>query len=93
MMRPKARSRRQWRLASQVQARTEQLAAGDGWNDDVLLVTHGKSLSGRPHGSQLEGQKAVTGAPRPWLLFGDMLQAPDTPRRSQQQHIRRPVGE
>ncbi|HXC60195.1 MAG TPA: hypothetical protein VN645_12855 [Steroidobacteraceae bacterium] len=40
MMRPKARSRRQWRLASQVQARNQQLAAGDGWNDDVLLVTH-----------------------------------------------------
>jgi hypothetical protein len=45
MMRPKARARRLVR-ASQVQARNQQLAAGDGWNDVLLLLTHGSSLTG-----------------------------------------------
>jgi hypothetical protein len=45
MMRPKARARRLG-LASQVQARNQQLAAGDGWNDVLLLSTHGSSLAG-----------------------------------------------
>jgi hypothetical protein len=39
MMRPKARARRLVR-ASQVQARNQQLAAGNGWNDVLLLLTH-----------------------------------------------------
>jgi hypothetical protein len=44
MMRPKARARRLVR-ASQVQARNEQLAAGEGWNDYLLLLTHGSKPS------------------------------------------------
>jgi hypothetical protein len=35
-----------------VQARNQQLAAGDGWNDVLLLSTHDRSLAGvRPAGN------------------------------------------
>jgi hypothetical protein len=46
MMRPMARSSRLARQASQVQARNQQLAAEDGWNDVVLLLTHAGRLAG-----------------------------------------------
>lgn len=46
IMRQKARGRRLVRRATQVQARSQQLAAGDGRGVDVLLVTHGRSLAG-----------------------------------------------
>jgi hypothetical protein len=82
------------RLASQVQARNQQLAAGDGWNDDVLLVTHVKSVSGRPCGLQPDGpyrDRLPIRVPQP--LPRGVLQTPDTVRGSQQQHIGRPMGE
>jgi hypothetical protein len=41
MMRPDGRKSRSVRRATQVQARKRQLAAGDGYRDDVLLLTHG----------------------------------------------------
>ncbi len=53
-MRPKARVRRLERLASQVQARSQQLAAGEGWNDLVLLLTHGSKRSRGRVGEQYE---------------------------------------
>ena len=45
MMRPKALESRLVRRAAQVQARNQQLAANDGWNDLVLLLTHGRQIS------------------------------------------------
>jgi hypothetical protein len=33
------------RRATQVQARDQQLAAGDGWDDVLLLSTHGQQVS------------------------------------------------
>jgi len=46
------------RRATQVQARNQQLAAGDGWNDVVLLLTH----AGRVQGDGAPGNR------RPWQL-------------------------
>ncbi len=46
MMRPKARAGLVVRRATQVQARNQQLAAGEGRDDDVLLLTHETSLAG-----------------------------------------------
>ena len=46
MMRPKARASLVVRRATQVQARRLQLAAGEGRNDYLLLLTHEKSLAG-----------------------------------------------
>lgn len=40
------------RRATQVQARNQQLAAGEGRDDDVLLLTHGTSLAGRRRRAQ-----------------------------------------
>jgi len=37
---PKRAGSRSVRRAAQVQARKRQLAAGDGYRDDVLLLTH-----------------------------------------------------
>jgi hypothetical protein len=51
-MRQKARGSRSVRRATQVQARTKQLAAGDGVRDDVLLVTHGHTVAGPPTAGQ-----------------------------------------
>lgn len=58
-MRPKARSSRLLRRATQVQARTQQLAAEDGRDDDLLLVTHVMSLAGPPAGPQPAGTGPV----------------------------------
>jgi hypothetical protein len=58
-MRPKARESRLLRRAAQVQARNQQLAAENGRNDVVLLLTHAARVSG----PRREGQpKAPRGA-------------------------------
>lgn len=46
IMRPKALESRLLRRAAQVQARNQQLAAGDGWNDVVLQLTHASRVAG-----------------------------------------------
>lgn len=51
-MRPKALGSRLVRRAAQVQARNQQLAAEDGRNDVVLLLTHGGRLAGAQRAGQ-----------------------------------------
>jgi hypothetical protein len=52
IMRPRALESRLLRRAAQVQARSQQLAAGEGKGVHVLLLTHTRRLAGRPNDAQ-----------------------------------------